>query len=504
MRAASLHTIASMLVLTGSLTPAFALQIREPEKSQDKPAGFYLKPDSIQKEVTFKTSDGWTIFGTYTVPMAHKQEEKLPAVLFLHGSLHSQTVWTDYPGWVKLQNSITTLRIDWRGCGKSEGEIPFEDFSRAQREKVTLDVEAALEFLASQPEVDTDRIGVAAEEFSVGPAIKGAMENPRVKAFVLLSGTLDQPAMDLIASNLTKSTLFIVSKEDKQSFEDLSRAYNVSRNSEREIWVQDGLGIGATMGSLWRNKNTDQPIENAIDYVAGEWLVKKLRALGRLSKVTLQTRDGWTLYANLRVPDEASHGEAVPGVILLPAALSNRSSYRDLERLLVGNNIAVLNLEWRGVGKSIGKGNFVDLPVSELKGALGDVQEGYRFLSTQKGVDPERIGILGATFSAKLAMYATMVIPKLKAVGMLTAFVWPWDQANDYKTIGAIGRPVLLVTGDGFGEQTKKFADIVSKDRRNKVLTYPGGIFGYALLRIDKRLEPEIAKWFKDQLTAGK
>jgi cephalosporin-C deacetylase-like acetyl esterase len=317
-----------MLVLAGSLTPAFALQIREPEKSQDKPAGFYLKPDSIQKEVTFKTSDGWTIFGTYTVPMAHKQEEKLPAVLFLHGSLHSQTVWTDYPGWVKLQNSIATLRIDWRGCGKSEGEIPFEDFSLAQREKVTLDVEAALEFLASKPEVDSDRIGVAAEEFSVGPAIKSAMENPRVKAFVLLSGTLDQPAMDLIASNLTKSTLFIV--------------------------------------------------------------------------------------------------------------------------------------------------------------------------------DPERIGILGATFSAKLAMYATMVIPKLKAVGMLTAFVWPWDQANDYKTIGAIGRPVLLVTGDGFGEQTKKFADIVSKDRRNKVLTYPGGIFGYALLRIDKRLEPEIAKWFKDQLIAGK
>jgi hypothetical protein len=35
-------------------------------------------------------------------------------------------------------------------------------------------------------------------------------------------------------------------------------------------------------------------------------------------------------------------------------------------------------------------------------------------------------------------------------------------------------------------------------------LTYPGGIFGYALLRIDKRLEPEIAKWFKDQLTTGK
>ncbi|HET9529594.1 MAG TPA: hypothetical protein VFQ92_04535, partial [Blastocatellia bacterium] len=167
------------------------------EKKQDKPAGFYLKPNSIQKEVSFETEDGWTIHGTYTVPLTYEQGERLPAALLLHASMHSQTVWAAYPGWAKIQESIPTLRIDWRGRGKSEGGTPFLNFSRSQREKLALDVSAALDFLCAQEQVDAARIGVAAEEFGAGPAIKGAMEDPRVRAFVLLSGLLDQQALDL-------------------------------------------------------------------------------------------------------------------------------------------------------------------------------------------------------------------------------------------------------------------------------------------------------------------
>jgi len=189
----------------------------------------------------------------------------------------------------------------------------------------------------------------------------------------LLSGLLDQKALDLIASNLTKPILYIVSKEDKQSFDDLTKAYNSSNVAESEIWVQNGLGVGATMGSVWRNKYPDQPIEKAIDFVAGEWLLNKLRNLGHLSEVTLQTEDGWTLYGNLRLPDGIKDGESVPGVILLPTVLTDRYSYQNLERVLVSNNIAVLNLEWRGVGKSVGKGYYIDLPFSEIVRAVRDV-----------------------------------------------------------------------------------------------------------------------------------
>ena len=472
-------------------------------RKQDKPAGFYLKPESVQTPVTFQAEDGWTIHGTYTVPASYKQGQKLPAALLMHASMHSQTVWVGYPGWAKIQESIATLRIDWRGRGKSREPIPFINSTQEQREKIALDARAALDFLANQKEVDPSRVGVVAEELSASPAIMGALEDPRVRVMVLLSGLLNEKAIDLIASNETKPILFIVSKEDKRSFSDTTDAYNLTRSAGSDIWVQDGLGIGATMGSVWRNKYTDQPIEKAIDYVAGEWLVDKLSRLGSTGtarEVTLNTQDGWTLYANLRLPESIPEGVTVPGVILLPTALVDRDSYHQLEQVLVSNSIAVLNLEWRGIGMSIGKGNYVDMTLSELLEAPRDVHEGYKFLADQKGVDPERIGVLGTALAAKLAMRAAKESTKLKALVMLTPVTWPWEQENDYQTITSMDRPVLLVTGDGFGELTKKFADLVESDEDNKVITYPGGIFGYLLLQVDNDLGSTIAQWLRDKL----
>src|SRR5262249_49681113 len=133
-------------------------------EKDDKPAGFYLKPDSIQKEVTFVTEDGWTINGSLTIPSKQPKSERRPAVLLLHSSMHSRSVWVSFPGWAKLQESVVTLRIDIRGRAKSEGKMAFVDMPQSEREKVALDVKAALDFLASREEVDRRRIGIIAEE----------------------------------------------------------------------------------------------------------------------------------------------------------------------------------------------------------------------------------------------------------------------------------------------------------------------------------------------------
>jgi len=502
MRRNRLYGVASVLILIVLCPLALSQQTGSiPIDVKEKPRGWYLKPDCVQREVTFKTEDGWSIYGTYTIPRNYTAGNKLPAALLLHASMHSQTAWQNYVGWVKVENVIPTLRIDIRGRGKSQGAIPFQDFSQKQREKVALDVAAALDFLAAQKEVDSTRIGIAVEELTASPAIKAAMEDPRVRAFVLLSAVLDQKDLDLIASDLNKPILYVVSKEDRESFDSVTKAYNLDKTSDSEIWVENGLGVGLTMGSNWRNKYTDQPLDKAIDCVEGEWLLNKLRSYGRLSEVTVHTKDGWTLYANLRLPYEIEEGKTVPGVILLPTALVDRSSFSDFERVLVSNGIAVLDLEWRGIGKSTGKGNYIDLPLSEIIKAPQDVIDGYSFLASQKGVDPERIGVLGSALAAKIALYAAKDNPKLKAVAMLTPIVWPWEQESDAKTITSLDRPVLLVTGDGFGEMTKHFAKLVESIKRDTVITYPGGIFGYLLFtKVDRSLERTTALWLKDQL----
>jgi dipeptidyl aminopeptidase/acylaminoacyl peptidase len=469
------------------------------QKVQDKPVGWYLKPESIQKEVTFQTEDGWTIHGTYTIPKNHKPGQKLPAAFLLHASMHSQTVWVAYPGWAKIQESIATLRIDWRGRGKSREPIAFVDASRAQREKLLLDVQAGLNFLAAQEEVDPKRLGVVAEELTASAAVIGSLEDPRVRVMVLLSGLLNETAMDFISANTSKPILYVVSKEDQKSFADMTAAYNATESHGSDIWVQDGLGVGATMGSVWRNVFADQPMDKSIDDLVGQWLVAELRKLGTEKEVTIKTADGWTLYATLLMPD-VEEGQTVPGVVLLPTALVDRDSYHSLERTLVRHNIAVLDLEWRGIGKSVEKGNYVDMTLSELLESPRDVQEGFKFLATQKGVDPERIGVLGTALAAKLAMHAAKENPKFKAVAMLTPVVWPWEEKNDYETVDALGRPVLFVTGDGFGEMTKNFAAHLAKNKLNHVITFPGGVFGYLLTRLDKDFDVIVSRWFSDHL----
>ena len=84
---------------------------------------------------------------------------------------------------------------------------------------------------------------------------------------------------------------------------------------------------------------------------------------------------------------------------------------------------------------------------------------------------------------------------------MLTPVVWPWEKDRDYQTIANLGRPVLLVTGDGMGAMTKQFSTLTASNKRNRVITYPGAIFGYLLLRNYRDLGPNIATWFKDELS---
>jgi len=368
---------------------------------------------------------------------------------------------------------------------------------------VILDVQAALNFLCSQEQVDPRRIGVVAEEYNASPAVIGALEDPRVRVMVLLSGILNEKALDFISANSTKPILYVVSKEDRESFDDMTTAYNLTKSSGSDIWVQDGLGVGATMGSVWRNVFSDQPMEQSIDDTEGKWLVNELQSLGsgEASEVTLTTDDGWTLYATLRLPDSVRDGATVPGVVLLPTALVDRDSYLNLERVLVRHGIAVLDLEWRGIGKSVDKGNYVDMTLPELLQAPKDVQLGYEFLASQKGVDPERIGVLGTALAAKIAMHAAKENPKFKAVAMLTPVTWPWEEKNDYETIDALEAPVFFVTGDGFGELTKKFAAYVGQNKRNHLVTYPGAIFGYLLGRVDPDFDATVARWFSNQLS---
>lgn len=234
-----------------------------------------VSDSEAEREVTFKTSDGWQIVGTMQIP---KSDSKVAGVVLVHGSRHEADAYGQVatPGLPQTlsQQGVATLRIDIRGRGASLGPRGFHSMTPEQREAVRLDVEAAISFLASQPEVKRSRIGIVAEQDTANAATIAGAKNRGVAGFILISGRLSQSAKDAIRAT-DAPVLCLVSKEDDRGFRDMTDAYLSSKNNQSRLRVFEGLALGTTMFSTWRNEFPDkQPLEEE----AGIWLAEMLNA----------------------------------------------------------------------------------------------------------------------------------------------------------------------------------------------------------------------------------
>ena len=131
-------------------------------------AGEERKVAYVEKEVTFKTEDGWTLRGMFSSPKGARRS--IPAVVFLHSFEHDRDVfgYYIYPGMAEVIGSrgVATLRFDLRGRGRSMGKKELHSFSTEEVSKLYLDVRAALSFLERQASVDVTRVGIVAEQQS--------------------------------------------------------------------------------------------------------------------------------------------------------------------------------------------------------------------------------------------------------------------------------------------------------------------------------------------------
>src|SRR5687767_11098076 len=77
-----------------------------------------------EKEVSFKTDDGWTISGMLNIP--DRATGRVPAVLLLHAFEHDRDAYGQYlyPGLAQIiaSHGMATLRFDFRGRARSVGK----------------------------------------------------------------------------------------------------------------------------------------------------------------------------------------------------------------------------------------------------------------------------------------------------------------------------------------------------------------------------------------------
>lgn len=217
------------------------------------------------------------------------------------------------------------------------------------------------------------------------------------------------------------------------------------------------------------------------------------------------TPDGWELHASW-FPSAADGAPPAPAVICLHMMNRTRADYTSLAKALHERGVAVLSVDLRGHGESTQKAGktlkWGDFEKSEYLGMIVDIEAAAKWLGEQKGVDPKRIGIVGASIGANAALNYAADHAEVKTVVLLS----PGLDYHGVKTEDAMkrygDRPVFLAASKADEQSagaTEKLHGLgASKDKVLKM--YDGDAHGTLMFGKDPALEGEIREWLGKRL----
>jgi len=209
--------------------------------------------------VDLKASDGTLLKASYFAAA-----KPGPGVLLLHQINRERRSWDDLAGRL-AEAGIHTVTLDLRGFGESGGtphaRLTPKDRTQLRQRMWPGDIDAAWQYLVSQPGVRGDLIGVGgAGAEGVDDAVETARRHSaQVKSLVLLSGESLLPGMQYMQQASQLPGLFVVAGDDEYppTVEAMEWLYLTSSNSGRKFvqypgekppWLgfEDARGVPAT------------------------------------------------------------------------------------------------------------------------------------------------------------------------------------------------------------------------------------------------------------------
>jgi len=139
----------------------------------ETPADFGLD----YRDIEFKSEDGIVLKGWLIHPPDHTEGDRLPAVITTHGYSTNRSDIIERTAAVAAAGFLV-LTFDWRNSGESEGEICTGGLYEQN------DLRAAIDYLASLPDADPERIAVYGFSMGAVVAILVASSDERVRAVV--------------------------------------------------------------------------------------------------------------------------------------------------------------------------------------------------------------------------------------------------------------------------------------------------------------------------------
>jgi dienelactone hydrolase len=192
--------------------------------------------------VDIKAAGGVTLKATY-FPAGRPG----PAILLLHACNKDRSSWTGLAT-DAASNGFHVLALDFRGFGESGGR-----FTQGPEQQSTIDlywpgdVDAALAWLISQPQVDKTRIGAAGASCGVNQAVQLARSHPEVRTLVLLSGGINPAGRLHLRDSPGLSVLAAASDGDGGVVGQMRWALGWSRNPANKFVEYKAAGHGTDM-----------------------------------------------------------------------------------------------------------------------------------------------------------------------------------------------------------------------------------------------------------------
>lgn len=145
---------------------------------------------NFKRYIASYTSDGYKIYGLFTVPKSNQPEDGFPAIVFIHGYLNPPTYQT-LERYVAYQNGFAqsgyvTFKPDLRGHGRSEGESVSSNFS-ADYIYDALNLTASLQ---ADKRVNKEKIGMWGHSMGGGITLRSMVVSKEIKAGVMWAGVV--------------------------------------------------------------------------------------------------------------------------------------------------------------------------------------------------------------------------------------------------------------------------------------------------------------------------
>lgn len=211
---------------------------------------------------------------------------------------------------------------------------------------------------------------------------------------------------------------------------------------------------------------------------------------------------------NLTAPDGTQlkgtyYAAAKPGpaLLLFHQCNSTRASWSAFAAAAAARGIHVVTMDFRGFGESEGPrfANTPDQATTIRDKWPGDVDAAFAFLTTQPGVDKNRIGAAGASCGVNQSVQLASRHPEVKAVVLLSGGVAP----NARQYIRNTPSLAVLAAGsldDGNIVPTMRWLAGWSSHPGSKFVEYKAAGHGTEMFAVESGLQPLMLNWFETQL----